>query len=84
MMVSDPILAEVWKLREEYIAKFNDDWDAIFEDLKANEGESLRKGQQIVSFCSEPNLPVKAGSKIKKRKAKKNCRGETSLTPTHT
>jgi hypothetical protein len=37
--MEDPIVEEVRKLREEHAARFNNDVDAIFEDLKRFESE---------------------------------------------
>lgn len=39
-MNSDPILAEVWAVRDRLAARFDYDLDAIFHDVKAEEARS--------------------------------------------
>jgi hypothetical protein len=45
-MARDPIVEEVRRVREEYIASHNYDLDAIYRDLKESEGKS---GHRVVS-----------------------------------
>ena len=42
-MWKDEIVEEVRKVRDEYAAKFNYHIDAIYEDIKKQEKQSLRK-----------------------------------------
>ncbi len=42
-MKTDPIVQEVRKAREAYVARFNYDPEAIYVDLKAKEREEGRK-----------------------------------------
>ena len=66
-MWDDPIVAEVRKARDEYAARFNHDWDAIYRDLKEKEKAS---GRQYVNYpprrCSpgkvEPVAPTGGGT----------------------
>ena len=46
-MDRDPIVGETRKLCEEYAAKFNNDPDAIFEDIKKRQHEG---GKELVKF----------------------------------
>jgi hypothetical protein len=52
--MTDPIVEEVRKIRDEHAARFNYDIDAIFEDLKRREKES---GQPVVTL--QPKRIVK-------------------------
>jgi hypothetical protein len=47
---SDPIVAEVRRIRDAHAAMFNYDPDAIFRDIKAQE---KRSGRKYVSFADE-------------------------------
>jgi hypothetical protein len=47
---SDPIVAEVRRIRDAHAAKFNYDPDAIFRDIKEHE---KRSGRNYVSFADE-------------------------------
>jgi len=38
-MVTDPIVEEIRKFRDEHAARFNYDLDAIFDDIKRSERE---------------------------------------------
>ncbi len=42
-MKLDPIVEETRKLREEYAARFDNNPDAIFEDIKRRQAEGGRK-----------------------------------------
>ena len=42
-MWKDEIVEEVRRVRDEYAAKFNYDFDAIFEDIKKQENQTKRK-----------------------------------------
>jgi hypothetical protein len=46
-MISNPILDELHKIRDEYAASFNYDLDAIFEDLQRRQKE---RDVELVSF----------------------------------
>ena len=46
-MSRDPIVEETRKLREEYAAKFNNDPDAIFEDIRRRQREG---GRELVNL----------------------------------
>ena len=39
----DPILSEVWRIREEYARQFNGDLRAMMDDLRRRHAESSRK-----------------------------------------
>ena len=52
-MFDDPILQELWAMREAEAAKFNFDVDAIFADFERRERES---GREFVTF--QPNRIV--------------------------
>lgn len=41
-MWQDPIVAEIHKFREEYAARFNNDMDAIFADIRKRQEQSSR------------------------------------------
>ena len=51
-MWTDPIVAEVRKVREAHAAKFNYDLEAICRDLKSKERTS---GRKYVRFQSRPS-----------------------------
>lgn len=54
--MNDPIVDEVRRVRDAHAAKFNYDLDAIFADIKEQEGKS---GLKFVSFpprIAEPNM----------------------------
>lgn len=46
-MIPDPIIEEVRRVREEYVASLNYDLDAIYRDLKEREGKN---GHRVVSL----------------------------------
>ncbi len=46
----DPIIEEIWKLREEHAARFNFDVDAIFEDFKR-----IQKERGLPTVTLPPN-----------------------------
>ena len=48
--MTDPIVEEIHKIRQDLAAKFDYDIDAIFEDLRQKQLESNRK---IVSFVKD-------------------------------
>ncbi|MFB1490327.1 MULTISPECIES: hypothetical protein [unclassified Thiocapsa] len=52
-MWQDPIVAETRALRDEYASQFNDDIDAMFEDLMAKQA---KHPELIVSF--PPRQPI--------------------------
>jgi len=54
-MRSDPIVAEVRKIREAHAAKFNYDLDAIYRDIKSMEQASGR------SYVRYPPRPSRTG-----------------------
>jgi hypothetical protein len=47
--MSDPIVDEVRRVRDEHAARFNYDLDAIFQDIKERE---KRSGLKFVSFTA--------------------------------
>ena len=53
-MWKDPIVEETRRLRDEYSSQFNYDIDAIYEDLKRRQAQSIKKA---VSF--PPRQPSK-------------------------
>ncbi len=46
-MTPNPILDELYRIRDEYAASFNYDLDAIFEDLRTRQTQD---GRELVSF----------------------------------
>ena len=48
--MTDTIVEEIHKIREEYAEKFDFDIDAMFEDLHKKQSQSNRK---IVSFATD-------------------------------
>ncbi len=56
-MISDPIVAEVRKVREAHAARFNYNLDAIFKDIKAKE---LASGRKFVRYPSRRCNPEAA------------------------
>ena len=48
--MKDPIVEEIHKHRVERAKKFKHNLDAMFDDLRASEEESRRRGVKIVSF----------------------------------
>lgn len=55
MNESDPIVAEVRRIRDAHAAKFNYDPDAIFRDIKEQE---KRSGRKYVSFADDRAAPI--------------------------
>jgi hypothetical protein len=56
-MWKDPIIEELYQIRQEYAKEFNYDWQAIFEDLKAK--ERLNTTNPIVSLpVQKRKVPV--------------------------
>ena len=49
-MWTDPIVEEIHKFRQEYAASFNYDMNAIYEDLKKRELESIKAERKVVSL----------------------------------
>ena len=49
-MSVDPILEEVWRIKDAYAARFNYDLKAMAEDLRRSQEESRRAGRKIVSL----------------------------------
>ena len=48
--MTDPIVEEIHKIREEYAVKFDFDIDAMFKDLREKQSNSNHK---IVSFAKQ-------------------------------
>lgn len=48
-MWTDPIVEEIHQIREAYAARFDFDFDAIYEDIKQQERES---GREFVNLTS--------------------------------
>lgn len=46
-MKNDPILEEVWKIRDEYAKEFNYDLRAMYLDLKARQERAGRKAVSL-------------------------------------
>ena len=46
--MTDPIVEEIHKIREEYAAKFDYDIDAMFDDLRRKQSDSRRKVESFV------------------------------------
>lgn len=49
-MLNDPIVEELRKIREAHAARFNYDLRAICEDLRKQEQEAERQGQQFITL----------------------------------
>jgi len=54
--MTESILDEIRRYRDEHAAKFNYDLEAIYQDLKRREEESKRNGWV---FIPAPDLPTK-------------------------
>jgi hypothetical protein len=52
--MTDPIVDEVRRIRDEHAAKFNYDLDAIFQDIKEQERKS---GRKFVSYPPRAIVP---------------------------
>ena len=52
--MTDPIVDEVRRVREAHAARFNDDLDAIFRDIKEQEKKS---GREFVTFTPSKPAP---------------------------
>ena len=63
-MKDDPIVEEIWRIRQEHAAQFNYDLDLIVEDLKAQQRAS---GRTYVTFPPRRIKP-KAVSKQRLKK----------------
>ncbi len=50
--MSDHILEELWRIREEHAKQFNYDLDALWEDLKRS--EAARNWPKAPSFRDQP------------------------------
>jgi hypothetical protein len=49
-MWNDPIVEEVRRVREDYVARFNFDIAAMLDDIKKREIEAKAQGKKYVSF----------------------------------
>jgi hypothetical protein len=56
----DPVVTEVRRIRDEYAARFANDLDAMFDDIRRREAESGR----VVLAPPAPSPPVKADQKV--------------------
>lgn len=65
-MVEDPIVEEIRKVRQEYVARFNYDLRSIFLDIKACEAEYSQKGWKVVSFHPK-KVKAKGSNEVKVR-----------------
>lgn len=45
----DPIVSEVHRIREELMAKYNNDLDAFFADMQRKTEEARRAGRKVIS-----------------------------------
>lgn len=52
-MFNDPIIEELHQIREAHAAKFNYDWQAIYDDLKQFQEKCRQQGYKIVSMPFE-------------------------------
>lgn len=56
-MWEDPIVAEVHKIRQELLARFDGDVDAYFQYIRGIEAEKRRRGVRYVEApLHDPNL----------------------------
>jgi hypothetical protein len=55
-MWTDEIVEEIHRIREEYAKFFNDDLDAIFEDLRKKQAES---GREVVNLSRQSDRPTR-------------------------
>lgn len=55
-MWEDEIVEEIHQIREAYAKSFDDDLDAIFEDLRKKEAES---GREVVSLSRKRGLTTR-------------------------
>lgn len=58
-MLTDPIVEEVRRVREEYAARFDHDLDAIARDLREQAKQLEKQGWQVVSL--PPKRPGSTG-----------------------
>lgn len=58
-MWKDHLVEEIHQIRQEYMKQFNYDWQAMFEDLKAQERNS---SQKLVSL-PRPRRPLPVNPK---------------------
>jgi hypothetical protein len=56
--MEDPIVDEIKKRREDYVKKFNYDFNLIAEDLKKKQAELKKQGYKFVKL--QPKLHKKA------------------------
>ncbi|MSR59893.1 MAG: hypothetical protein EXS05_20015 [Planctomycetaceae bacterium] len=54
-MIDDPIVAEIRRVRDAHMQKFNFDLHAIFRDLKEQQRAS---GRRFISFPPRPYMPI--------------------------
>ncbi len=70
--MTDPIVDEVRRIRDEYAARFNYDLDLMFLDIKKREKESglifvdgvARQPMPSQSLPAEPNIVVSGSSEV--------------------
>jgi hypothetical protein len=55
-MWRDEIVEEIHQIREAYAKSFNDDLNAIFEDLRKKQAES---GREVVTLSRKPGLKAR-------------------------
>lgn len=67
--MTDPIVEEVRKIRDEHARKFDYDLNRICEDFRKHRAEHLAKLKSFRSGCAEPHLCVAEdpGEKYKTR-----------------
>lgn len=73
-MWKDEIVEEIHRIREEYAKSFNDDLDAIFEDLRKKQAES---GREIVNLSRKPGLTARWSGQVR------NLNGDAKDTSHH-
>jgi len=55
-MWKDEIVEEIHQIRETYAKSFNDDLNAIFEDLRKKQAE---RGREVVTLSRKPGLKTR-------------------------
>jgi hypothetical protein len=65
-MWKDPIIEELYQIRQEYAKQFNNDWQAIFEDLKAKERQNTTNPIASLPMQTRKGVEASLGEEVSK------------------
>jgi hypothetical protein len=62
-MIENPIIDEIHRIREQMLARYNGDLDALLLDAQRRTEEAARAGKRVVACPSRSDSPVKPAKK---------------------